>query len=599
MPEAIAVSPQRVTSLLGRGALFALLIAPFAGAQEAAAPPASSVAPRQKPAAVKVAPPASAPAAPSASAPPAIPSDLPAVLASAEIQQAPPPEPSASAPAPAPEPSAAPAAPPPSASVLVPPPASSVAIERSEPAAVRIGDTPVFSLYAPRGAKAPEERARSATKALAGVLDKAKGDDVRVSRQGDAIVVLVGQTPIIQLSEADAQLSGDSTLDVHAANVAAALRRAIDTERRRSEVAQSVFSISLVVFFALIAFYLMRKLGEFADRARQWLDEHGEKSLRLRVRDIEVLSPATAQSAALIAVSLGRLLGQFGIFYTWLVVVLSMFEATRGYTERLTGFVVEPLSQMMGRVATSLPLLVVAVIAGLAVFVLVRFVGLFFRSIERRETSVPWMPAELAAPTSVIVRVLIVLVALVLGGPIVTGDDGGAVARFGVVALAALGLASVPLVANALIGAYVLFARRLRVGQHVVIGGSEGRVAGLDLMEVRLEDADRGELRFPHLLLLRQPTRVFGIRPRVTLDVAVSSEVSVGNVRELLERVSLSLGRDVRVAVASADADGVLYRISVSPESFAARSDLQLAVLEALRSEGVKLGRAPRSAEVV
>jgi small-conductance mechanosensitive channel len=486
-------------------------------------------------------------------------------------------------------------APPPAPSVMVPAPVSSAAIERSDPATVRLGDSPVFSLYAPHGAKPPDERARLASKALAGVVEKSKGEDVKVSRQGEAVVVLVGQTPIVQLTELDAQLSGDSTLDVHAASVAAALRRAIDTERRRSEIARSVFSISLVVFFALIAFYLMRKLGEFADRARQWLDEHGEKSLRLRVRDIEVLSPATAQSAALIAVSLGRLLGQFGIFYTWLVVVLSMFEATRGYTERLTGFVVQPLSHMMGRVATSLPLLVVAVIAGLAVFVLVRFVGLFFRSIDRRETSVPWMPAELAAPTSVIVRVSIVLVALVLGGPIVTGDDGGAVSRVGAVALAALGLASVPLAANALIGVYVVFARKLRVGHHVEIGGNFGRVAGLDLMEVRLEDAEHGELRFPHLLLLHKPTRVFGLRPRVALDVIVAAASNLSSVRALLERVSLGLGRDAHVALVSADAEGVVYRLTLSPDSFAARSDLQLAVLEALRTEGIELGRAQRT----
>jgi small-conductance mechanosensitive channel len=464
---------------------------------------------------------------------------------------------------------------------------------------VRIGDTPVFSLYAPLGEKPPEERARAATKALAGVLEKSRGEDVRVSRQGEASVVLVGQTPIVQLSELDAQLSGDSTLDMHAASVAAALRSAIDVERRRSEVARSVFSISLVVFFALIAFYLMRKLGEFADRARGWLDEHGEKTLRVRVRDIELLSPATAQSAALIAVSLGRLLGQFGIFYTWLVVVLSMFEATRGYTEKLTGLVVQPLSHMMGRIATSLPLLVVALIAALSVFVLVRFVGLFFRSIERRETVVPWMPAELAAPTSVIVRLGLVLAALLLGGPIVTGDESGALARFGLVALGALGLASVPIAANALIGVYVIFARRLRLGHHVQIGDREGRVSALSLMEVTLEDADRSELRLPHLLLLQRPIRVFGQRPRVSLDVAVTAKANLGQVRELLEQISQGLGRDSRVLVLRADSDGIVYRVSISPESFTVRSDLQQAVLEALRVEGIELGRYAGTAEAV
>ncbi len=582
----------RLLRKVARAALLALsigLVSLIALSQQRPLPSASAVPLRSSaPSTSGSVAPSSASAAPSASA---------ALLSSAEV----PPEPLPSAAVPeAPAAVEVPVEPPPaapSASPFVAPPTPSVAVERSEAAPVRIGDSTVFSLYSPDRKKPPEERARAATKALTGVLESKGDDTVRVSRQGEAAVVLVAQTPIVQLTDVDAKLAGDSSLEIHAANVAAAVRRGIDTERRRSAVAKTVFSVSLVVFFALIAFYLMRKVGEFADKARAWVDEHGEKSLRVRVRDIELLSPATAQSTAVIALSLGRWLGQFGIFYAWLVVVLSLFEATKGYTERLTGFVVQPLSQMMGRIATSLPLLVVLLIAGLSVFVLVRFAGLFFRSIERRETAVPWLPAELAGPTSVIVRVVIILGAIVLAGPVVTGDDSGALARVGMVAIAALGLSCVPILANALLGAYVVFARRLRLGQHVEIAGRSGRIAGLDLMEVRLEDAARSELRFPHLFLLQKPTRVFGIRPRVFVEVAVAPDSSHARVRDMLEQAASKIGRDARIELVGADAAGIVYRVSSSADTFAARSELQVAVLDALREEGIKLGLAPRVRE--
>ncbi|HEV8247362.1 MAG TPA: hypothetical protein VGP93_16400, partial [Polyangiaceae bacterium] len=257
---------------LGRGVLSAaLLLAVSAQAQQpgpSARPAASqpSVAPAVS-VSGRVAPSAS-PAAPSAS------SEVPP-LASAEVPVEAPPAPSGSVPAleePKPELVSAPP--------LAPaPPSSAPRIERSDPASVTIHDNVVFSLYAPRGQKPPGERARLASKALSGLGETAKGDDVRVTRQGDAAVVFVGQTPIVQLTELDAELAGDSNLDIHAANIAAALRRAVETERKRSAVAKSVFSISLVVFFALIAFYLMRKVGEFAEKARAWLDEHGENKL--------------------------------------------------------------------------------------------------------------------------------------------------------------------------------------------------------------------------------------------------------------------------------------------------------------------------------
>src|SRR5690606_25337551 len=49
-----------------------------------------------------------------------------------------------------------------------------------------------------------------------------------------------------------------------------------------------------------------------------------------------------------------------------------------GYTERLTGFVLAPIAQLTQRAVSTLPVLIVALTAALAVWALVRFVGLFF-----------------------------------------------------------------------------------------------------------------------------------------------------------------------------------------------------------------------------
>ncbi len=195
------------------------------------------------------------------------------------------------------------------------------------------------------------------------------------------------------------------------------MRDTIDSERKRAAIAKSVFSISLLVFFGLIAFYLIGKLGEFAESAREFLDKRPDRELSIKVQKIEVMRPATLRSSAVMALSLGKWLGQAAIAYAWLVVALSLFEATRNYTQRLTGFVLGPVSQLMERVAMALPLLVVAGLAGMAVFVLVRFVGLFFASVSRGETPLPWLPADLAAPTSVLLRSGIVVAALVFAGP--------------------------------------------------------------------------------------------------------------------------------------------------------------------------------------
>jgi hypothetical protein len=315
--------------------------------------------------------------------------------------------------------------------------------------------------------------------------------------------------------------------------------------------------------------------------------------LAVRVKRVEILRPATLRNSALVGLEIAKWLGQFGIFYAWLVAVLSLFESTRGYTEQLTGFVVTPFSELMGRLARALPVLLVALIAGLAVFVLVRFVGLFFASVARHETTLAWLPPDLAAPTSVLLRFAIVLAAIVFAAPVVTGDSDGAFGRTGIVILVALGLAATPLLASSLLGSIVLFGRRLRVGEHAEIGANLGRISHIGLLELRLRLADETEMRIPHLLLLARPLRGLGVAPRLSVDIAVSATVHATTVRRLFDEAGSRVGRDVRAEVLGAHADGVVYRITATCDSLEQRSALWMALLDALAAAGVPLGRAP------
>jgi small-conductance mechanosensitive channel len=476
-----------------------------------------------------------------------------------------------------------------------PVPAATPAASSSAPVAtaavpVRLEDAPVFVIRGPRGAESAVDRARRSERKLGEAAQDPQVRDVRVVREGESAVVYAGPTPIVQLEAEDARLAGDVTLGVHAAEVAAQVRKALEAARKRNALKNDVYSVSLVVFFALIALFLVKKLGEFADRARLWLDGHGNR-VAIRVQSIELVRPATVKSAALIALGLAKLIGQFGILYAWLVFLLSRFESTRGYTDQVTGFLVHPFSDLVSRVVAAFPLLVFGLIAGLIVFVLVRFVGLFLASVARREATLAWVPPEFAGAISVLIRMGIVILALLFAAPIVTGGADGAFARAGLIALIALGLASIPLFASGLVGAIMIFGRRLRVGEHVEIAGRTGRIDAIDLFDFRVDSAGL-ELRIPHLVLLRTPILRLGLEPRVSVELVVSSGVTPSAVVRVLEEAASSVGRDARVELDSADVDGARYRLSVTCDSLATRAELARRALEALAAAAIPLGRS-------
>ncbi len=463
------------------------------------------------------------------------------------------------------------------------------------PATVRLGDAPVFMLLVARGTKTPEARAREASDALHRAFVADKSASVSRRTESGAQVVLVGQTPIVLLDQEDAAAAGETSLDVFAGGVVAKVREALDSEGRRAAIAKSVFSISLLVFFGLIAFYLIGKVGEFAESGRAFLDRRPDRDLSIKVQKIEVVRPATLRSSAVMALSIAKWLGKFGITYAWLVVALSLFDATRNYTERLTGFVLGPVSQLMERLAGSLPLLVVAGIAGLAVFVLVRFVGLFFVSVARGETPLPWLPADLAAPTSVLLRSAIVVAALVFAAPVVTGDPNGALVRSGAILLMALGLACTPLLATSVVGVTVLFGRRLRLGEYAEVSGTVARISAINLLEVRLIDSHRSELRLPHLLCLVRPLRVLGMRPRMSIDVPIAASAPQDRARAILSEAGKKCGHDPRLDLLGFDVEAAHYRLSALCDSLDGRHLLAETAFGDLSSAGIALARAPRA----
>jgi small-conductance mechanosensitive channel len=453
-------------------------------------------------------------------------------------------------------------------------------------------ERPVFALHATRAGLSPQERARTASAALDRVVEDPDQPDARVEESAGSAVVFVGKTPIVTLGEEDAVAAGgDVTLHVYASGVASKIDDVLRGERRRSAIAEHVFSLSLLVFSALLAFLLFRRVGELVGRARMWVRAHPESIPALRVGRIDVVRPVAVRGAVSIALALAHRLAQFAIAYFWLIFALSRFEATRAYTDRLAGFMLTPLSALVGRLGASLPLVVVAAVAALALGIAVRFVALFFAGVERGETHVPWLPRDLAGPTSVLVRAGMVLVSIVLAAPLITGTDDGALSRAGVVALAALGIASTPVLACAAAGVPAVFARRLRLGDFVEAGGRAGVIRDVTLLEIVLEDPFGCEVRVPQLLGLWHPTRILGGGPLASIDVVVDPREPSGRVEEALVGAVVATCERARVELLSLDADGARWRVSGIPKHAKGAASLADAVTGAITEQGIALGR--------
>ncbi len=459
---------------------------------------------------------------------------------------------------------------------------------------IRVRDKVVLVVRAARGGRAPSERARAANAVVTTLLEHPEEmGAIRFEESQGTGVVYVGKTPVVTLGEEDVDASGEASLAVLGAQITARLSDAIATERKRSAIAQTVFSVSLLVFSGLIAFLLLGRVSDIATRLRASLAADPERVAGVRLGKIEFVSAGAARGALSIALTLAPRLIQLALAYGWLIFGLSLFDATRGHTERLTGMVITPLYGLAERVGGALPVAIVAAIAVFAVSVLVRFVGLFFDSVARGDTRIGGLSRDLARPTSALLRFGIIVASLVLASPLITGEGDGALSRTGLVALAAVALASTPLLASAAVGVSVVFARRMKTDDRVEFGGRSGRVIGVTLLDVRLEDEMLAEVSVPHILGLFHPTRVHKHAALATLDVVVDAAAAQDDVERVLFETARAMSARGKVELVYLDRAGAHWRVT----SASMRDGVSLgkAVKDALESigAGLGLGREP------
>jgi len=459
-------------------------------------------------------------------------------------------------------------------------------IERETP--VRIGDRRIFVVRVGRGSTSVEGRVRLASRALELLADEDKAFDVHVEKKADVAVVYAGTTPVIQLSSDDAVAAGDSTLDVHADAIAAAVRSGLENELRRRHTAHLVFSFSLVVLMGLFVFLVLRGLRRGARRAADLLREK-ETIPALRIGNVEVLTPATVRLALSTSIGVATPLVQLALVYAWILGALSLFPSTAGLVGKVSGYVLVPLGTFMARTGSALPVLVLLLLAAFALVMVLRFVGVFFDSVHKGEIELHWLPVTAARPVSIVLRIGLVAMSLLAVAPLLSGSDHGALPTIGMVLVASLGLASTPVLANFSAGVGALFLRRLPVGDFVEIGVHSGRIREVTLFELRLEDKAGNELRVPHLYLLIHPARHLGDAPASRYEVTVDPKAPQGKVRKTLGDAVRRQGHTVFVELVEIDAEKARY--VVSGAALPGEDDFASALADALTREGLAFGR--------
>jgi hypothetical protein len=264
---------------------------------------------------------------------------------------------------------------------------------------------------------------------------------------------------------------------------------------------------------------------------------------------------------------------------------------TQELGRRLTGYVLVPLTALLGRVGATLPVVLLVAVGGFALAIVLRFLRVFFDSVQNGGIVLSWLPPTRALPASILARVAAVIGALLTAAPLLLGDanEWGALRIIGVALTLGAVLASTPALANAAIGTMRLFRLQLQPGTFIEIGPHAGKITALTLTELCLEDGSGAEVRVPYLVTLYRPLRVLGDSLPSRYDVTVDARAPQGTIRKALADALKRQGRAARVELVEIEGERAVYHLVgyVTP----GEEDLASAIADTLTREGVTFGR--------
>jgi hypothetical protein len=456
---------------------------------------------------------------------------------------------------------------------------------------VRIREAVVFTLQLSDGGMSAAERAKRANRAIEQAIGGSTAKGVRVEQRNGRCIVFIGAHPVVELTAEDSAVAGEGSLDLYAASVAARISDILRAEEKRSQLGKTVGDVVIVILFGLIALFSLKMIRDWSFRARGWVERNPHRVPAIRLKSIEVVGPPVLRNAVLVSLAVLKWVGQIGAVYLWLIVSLSLFDSTRGYTDKLTGLVLSPLSTLTARVAALLPLTVIVALGTVLLLILLRFISLFFAAVERGETKVEHLSPALAAPTSLVVRVGLVVLSLLVIAPVLTGNSDGTFSRLGQLAIAAIALGLVPLITTVLLGMRVLYVYRLTVGQWVSIGDIAGRILQLTLFDTRIWISGGVTARVPHLVLLWKTLRTSsGSTHSVRLAIATLTRLS--EVVDALAATAVRFGSDAVVNVDSVSLNRVDLTVQVTMPESASKNALLADLLRVLAERDVPMAEA-------
>jgi small-conductance mechanosensitive channel len=187
--------------------------------------------------------------------------------------------------------------------------------------------------------------------------------------------------------------------------------------------------------------------------------------------------------------------------YEWLSFMLGRFPYTRPWSERLDGYLIGIVVDILQAIVGAVPGLGVAIAIFFVARSLISLIEGFLQRLAAGGSPPRWLDAEAMPTTRRLMGMVVWLFALAMAYPYLPGAQTEAFKGLSVLLGLMVSLGASSLVGQAAAGLIVTYTRTVRMGEYVRIGEHEGTVTELGIFTTRIRTGTGQELALPNSVL--------------------------------------------------------------------------------------------------
>ena len=405
--------------------------------------------------------------------------------------------------------------------------AAKTAVTTDPPATFVFTNRPIIELRATILGRSPAVRVNGAADRLQRLIERQPDNTVSTRAYPDAVVIRVGEAPLLVVFQSDLDALAGERLDVKASEAASTLQLAVNEATELHNA--GAFSRAVLVAILATVFYLIGLwLVLLIDRRVSTNISRKAESKLLKVPGFDAFVKA-ANMATLMRRAFGLAMFFIGLVftYTWLTVVLKRFPYTRPWGESLGSGLRAVAARMTQSIVDELPNLLMVLVIVLITRFVTRVVSLVFIAAEEGRVSLPYTYPETAQPTRRIAVALLWVFAFTIFYNYLPGSGSDAFKGISVFLGLMVSIGSSGIVNQLISGMMVTYARALKVGDFVKIDDIEGTVTHLGAVSSKIKTLRNEEITLPNAIIASSATTNFS-RLSETDGVFTPTTVTIG-----------------------------------------------------------------------